>query len=138
MAGVTEKEVQAALLKYSGTGKLFKVGKAELEVTLEPKDIHVGDSPDFILWLHVKLRIFAQNLSIKIPLPIEAEKAGIEAAIEDLQKFSERGHYPAEIPMLVIAGEGYYSLEEVRDLKVKFKVRQIPVKLLQNARRNAV
>ena len=135
MAGVTEKEVHAALLKCAGKGEAFKIGKVEVQVSLEPQDIHVGDSPDFILWLDVALRIFAQNLEVRIPIPVEAEKAGIEAAVEDLDKFSERGHYPAKIPMLVVAEGGYSSLERLRSLPVQFRIRQIPVRLLGNLSR---
>ena len=135
MAGVTEREVYDALTKCVGKSESFKIGNAELQVTLEPQDTHVGDSPDCILWFDAAVKIFAQELRIRIPIPIEAEKAGLEAAVEDLDKFCKRGHFPAEIPMLVVAEEGYSSLKKTSNMLTDFRIKQIPVRLLSSAKR---
>ena len=131
MVGVKEKEVHNALLKCAGKGDPFNIGKAEIQMSLQPQDIHIGDSPDFILWLEVSLRLFSQNLRVKIPIPIEAEGKGIYKALEDLEKFIERGNYPLEIPMLVVATKGYDALEQPGKLPVNFMIKQIPVRLLK-------
>src|SRR5690349_15408701 len=78
-----------------------------VDVVLEVHDNHRGDSPDVIL--HVQLTINHPKLPplvIEIPLPIEGEKAGIGAAIEDLKKFAEREHFSQNLPMLVVGGSG--------------------------------
>src|SRR5262249_5720316 len=79
----------------------------EIKVVVEVHDNHRGDSPDVILWLnleitHPRLPI----LKIRVPVPIEGEKAGIGAAMEDLRKFSEREHFAVKLPMLVVGGDG--------------------------------
>ena len=130
MAGVTERQVYDALLRWAEKSEPFKIGKAELQVTLTPQDTHIGDSPDCILWFDATLKIFAQELRIRIPIPIEAEKTGLEAAIEDLDKFCKRGHFPAEIPMLVVSEEGYSSLRKTSNIPTDFRIKQIPVRLL--------
>ncbi len=131
MVGVKEEDVYNALLKCAGRGEPFEVGKAGIQVSLQPQDIHIGDSPDFILWLEVSLRLFAQNLRVKIPIPVEAEGKGINEALEDLEKFIERGNYPLEFPMLVVAAKGYNTLEQTGKLPVQFMIKQIPVRLLK-------
>jgi len=135
MAGVTERQVYDALSRWAGKSGPFKIGKAELQITLSPQDTHVGDSPDCILWFDAVVKIFAQELRIRIPIPIEAEKAGLEAAVEDLDKFCKRGHFPAEIPMLVVAEEGYSSLKKTSNMLTDFRIKQIPVRLLSSAKR---
>ena len=131
MVGVREKEVYNALLKHAARGGPFKVGKVEIQVSLQPQDIHIGDSPDFILWLEVSLRLFAQDFRVKIPIPIEAEGTGIDRALEDLEKFIERGNYPIDLPMLVVAAKGYNALDRLGKLPVRFIVKQIPMRLLE-------
>lgn len=131
MVRVKEEDVYAALLKYAGRGESFKIGKAEIQLSLKPQDIHIGDSPDFILWLEVSLKLFAQNLRVRVPIPVEAEEGGFDKALEDLKKFIEREHYPLEIPMLVVAAKGYNALEQSGKLPVQFMIKQIPVRLLE-------
>lgn len=131
MVRVEEKDVYNALLKYAGEGEQFKIGKAQVQVSLKPQDTHIGDSPDFILWLVVSLKIFAQNLKVQVPLPIEAEGEGISHALEDLRKFVEREKFPIELPMLVVASKGYGNKDRTAKLPVHFKIKQIPARLLE-------
>lgn len=130
MVRVKEEDVYAALIKYAGKGELFKIGKSEIQVSLRPQDTHIGDSPDFILWLEVSLKVFEQNLRVKVPIPVEAEVGGIDKALEDLDKFVKRGHHPLEIPMLVVATKGFRSSEQHEKLPVHFMIKQIPERLL--------
>lgn len=131
MVRVEEKDVYNALLEYAGEGGPFKIGKAQVQVSLKPQDTHIGDSPDFILWLEVSVKIFAQNLKVRVPLPIEAEARGINYALEDLRKFVEREKFPIELPMLVVASKGYANMDRTAKLPVHFKIKQIPVRLLK-------
>lgn len=131
MVRVEEKDVYNALLECAGKGEPFKIGKAEVQVHLNPQDTHIGDSPDFILWLIVSMKIFAQNLKVRIPIPIEAEGRGINYALEDLEKFVKREHFPIELPMLVVASKGYDNKERTAKLPVYFKIKQIPARLLK-------
>jgi len=130
MVEVNEKEVYHALLKYKGTGKV-NIGEAEVCVDLNPVDIHKVDSPDFILWVNISLKLIGQDLRLRIPIPVEAEKGGIYGgALEDLKKFVERRKYSIEIPMLVIAEMGYDTREQNESLPVQFTISQMPVRLL--------
>ncbi|MFZ3059106.1 MAG: hypothetical protein WA102_05125 [Candidatus Methanoperedens sp.] len=135
MPEVNEKHVYNALLKYKGSGKLdIKDAEKDAEIILHlnPIDIHTTDSPDYLLWIDISLKLFGQNLAVKIPIPVEAEKGGIYGgALEDLKKFVERRNYPIELPMLVIAEAGYDTTEQKETFPVKFKISQIPVRLLE-------
>jgi len=132
MVEVSEKEVYKNLLKYKGKGKV-NVGETEVGVALNPVDIHEVDSPDCLLWVEIFLRVFSQDLKLRIPIPVEAEKGGIYGgALEDLKKFVERGRYPIEVPMLVIAEAGYDSKEQPETFPVRFAVSQVPIRLLKS------
>jgi hypothetical protein len=130
MPEVKEKDIYRALLKFKGE-KEFKIGKAKINLSLIPEDIHKFDRPDSLLWIDISLRLFEQNLKLKVPVPIECEKHGIDGAIEDLEEFIRRGKYPIEIPMLVIAEAGYGKREERRAFPVKFMITQTPVRRLK-------
>lgn len=131
MPEVNEKKVYTALLKYKGSGKI-QIEKAEIILSLDPIDIHSGDSPDFILGINISLKLFGQDLKIKVPIPVEAEKGGLYGgALDDLKKFVERENYPIELPMLVIAEAGYDTREQKETFPVKFTICQIPVRLLE-------
>ncbi len=106
----------------------------DVEIAVEVQDTHRGDSPDVILWLslaikHPRLPI----LKVKVPIPVEGEKAGIGAAMEDLRKFAEREHFPLKLPMLVVGGEGnparrYQSIS----IAAKVEIIQIPYRAVAN------
>ena len=131
MPEVREEEVYNALLKFKGDEKA-KIGKAEIILSLTPVDIHNVDRPDSILWIDISLKLFGQNLKLKVPIPVEAEKHGIDDAKEDLEAFIKRGNYILEIPMLVIAEAGYEKREEpLKTVSVKFTMTQIPVRRLK-------
>ena len=131
MVRVKERDVYRSLLEYKGKSEPLKIGKAEVQVQLNPQDTHIGDSPDFILWLDVSVKIFAQNLRVRVPIPIEAESGGLHDALEDFQKFVERENFPIQLPMLVVSSKGYANMEQKAKLKTCFNIKQIPVRLLE-------
>src|SRR5258705_11894676 len=103
--------VFAAMLDGSGRVEIRPQDRERqpylITIELEVHDNHRGDSPDLILQLHLTLEHpQLPSLELEIPIPIEGEKAGIGAAIEDLRKFVERWHFVQKIPMLVIGGSG--------------------------------
>jgi hypothetical protein len=132
MPEVNEKEIYSTVLKYKGRWKI-DVNDAEISISLNPIDIHEINSPDCILWIDVSLKLFGQALKLKVPIPIEAEKGGIYGgALEDLKKFIERGKYPIELPMLVVAEAGYDTKEQTESFPTRFVINQIPVRLLKD------
>ena len=129
MPQVKENDIYNALLKLKGENSV-KIGKAEVVLSLIPEDIHKTDRPDSILWVNISLKIFGQNLRLRVPVPVEGEKHGIDDAMEDLEEFIKREKYPIEIPMLVIAEAGYGNREERKTSPVKFRITQIPLRRL--------
>ena len=127
MAAVTEREVYLALLEYAGLSEPIQVGNTYVTIELEPQDTHVQDSPDALLWVIVRLRVFEQDIHLRVPVPIEAEKTGMDDALKDLKKFIKREHYPLELPMLVVSARGYSTSLESGKLLVNFEVKQLPV-----------
>lgn len=128
--------VLANLLDGKGTANIVprnpQSGEFVVHIELEVHDNHRGDSPDVVLWLTLMIehrRLPA--LKVKIPVPIEGEKAGIQAAMEDLQKFAQREHFPIRLPMLVVGGEGNpaRSLQKVA-LPTRVEIIQIPYRTL--------
>lgn len=130
MPDVLETEVHEALLRFSGEDSV-RIGEAKVEICLTPLDVHTVGRPDGILWLDASLRIFEQDLRLRIPIPIEAEKNGIPSAMEDLEGFVDRGEYAMEIPMLVVSEAGYGERDEQRMFPVKFRLTQIPLRRIK-------
>lgn len=99
-----------------------------VKVELEVHDNHRGDSPDVILWLRLVIEHpRLPKMKLKIPIPIEGEKAGISAAMEDLRKFAEREHFPLNLPMLVVGGEGNPARRsKSTHIPAKFEITQVP------------
>jgi hypothetical protein len=131
MPDVFEADVYRALREHAGEGEVTLDNGTQLKVQLVPQDLHVGDSPDALLWVTVELRIFHEPIMIRVPVLIEAEKAGTAAAMEDLSKFAGRGNHPIEIPMIVVAASGFHSREERVDLAARVRVRQLPVGIIR-------
>ena len=131
MPEVKESEIYNALLKYKGT-ETFKIGNADVILSLNRRDTHKKDRPDSILWIEITLKIFGTKVEVRLPIPIEGEKPGLREAIEDLNAFIERGHYLIEMPMIVVSEAGY-GKEEVPPKKfaTKFTVKQIPIRRLK-------
>lgn len=109
--------------------------KNKINIILEDIEIvpnyKLRDSPDFVLRVRLRLSLFSQDFEIEIPLPLELEKVGIPQALEDLQKFIEREKFSLILPMLVISDKEIASQENEEKIKVRFKIRQIPNRLVE-------
>jgi hypothetical protein len=122
----------ATLLDGTGTATIHprnsQSKEFEIKIAAEVHDNHRGDSPDVILWLNLEIvHPRLPVLKVKIPVPIEGERAGIGAAMEDLRKFAEREHFSLKLPMLVVGGEGNpaRTSQTVR-LPAKVEITQVP------------
>ncbi len=129
MTRVQEEDVHDALLRYAGEGTV-EIGDGEVDIEITPVDIHTIDSPDSILWLKLNLEMFSEQFRVKIPLPVEAEAAGLDHAKEDLEKFIQRENYIAELPMLIVAEKGFDFDEETVKQRISYNLEQIPERLL--------
>jgi hypothetical protein len=128
--------VLAGFLDGVGTAEIVAKNpssdKFTVELELEVHDNHRRDSPDVILQIaltiaHPRL----PKLKLKIPIPIEGEKAGIGAALEDLKKFAERKNFPQKLPMLVVGGAGNPARRSHEiAIPVKFEIVQVPYRSL--------
>lgn len=129
MTRVYEEDVHDALLRYAGE-ETVEIGDGEVDIEITPVDIHTIDSPDSIVWLKLNLEMFSEEFRVKIPLPVEAEAAGLDHAKEDLEKFIQRENYIVKLPMLIVAEKGFDSDEESVKQRVSYNLEQIPERLL--------
>jgi hypothetical protein len=133
LPAVEEGRVYEALLKFKGTGKAV-INGTDILISINPVDNHFLDSPDFLLWVQVSFRVFGEELKLTVPVPIEAEKGGLYGgALEDLEKFVQRQKHTIELPMLVIAESGFDEKEKSESFPVKFSLKQIPVRLIEDS-----
>lgn len=129
MTRVHEEDVHDALLRYAGA-ETVEIGDGEVDIEITPIDIHTIDSPDSIIWVKLNLEMFSERFRVKIPLPVEAEAAGLDHAKEDLEKFIQRENYIADLPMLIVAEKGFDSDKESVKQRVSYNLEQIPERLL--------
>ena len=130
MPHVDESKVFNALLSLRGGGAI-PLGNQELLVEVEPIDNHSGDSPDFLLWVKLTFHIFGQQVLIRVPVPVEAEKGGIDGgAMDDLAKFLERRRHMMKLPMLVVAESGYDERTQDCDIPTEITILQVPMRAL--------
>lgn len=118
-----------------GSEATFSWGKAKVEVKYVNYSAGGRGCPDSLLILKVSMPLLGQDVLVQIPILVEAEKAGMSAAIEDLNKFCERSMRGAlehggdsfiEIPMLVATQTPLRKeRKENRTLKVTFKIREV-------------
>ena len=129
LAGMLDGDARAQVTPKNSQAHAYSV-----EVGVEVHDNHRGDSPDVVL--HVAVTIdhpLLPKLKLHIPLPVEGEKAGIGAALEDLKKFSERGHFPQRLPMLVVGGTGNPARRSQQIMiPAKFEIVQVPYRALSD------
>jgi hypothetical protein len=131
MPSVEESKVFSALLSLRASGTV-DTGGQQISIKIEPIDNHLGDSPDFFLWIEVEFAAFGQSLRVRVPIPVEAEKGGIDGgAMEDLRKFVERRRHPIQLPMLVVAEAGYDLRTEPQDLPAVVTIFQLPIRALE-------
>ena len=127
LAGLLDGEVTTQITPKDSHADAYSI-----RIGLEVHDNHRGDSPDAILHLAITVNHpRLPKLQLQIPLPIEGEKAGIDAALEDLKKFSEREHFPQKLPMLVIGGSGNPARRSQHLMvPARFEIIQIPYRSL--------
>jgi len=113
----------------------FPWGKAKIQIRYLNYSAGGRGCPDSLLIVRLSMPVLGQNVSVEAPILVEAEKAGTNAAIEDLNKFCDRSIQGIleggdssfiEVPMLVATR---YPLrkerKESRVLKVSFNVREV-------------
>ena len=105
-------------------------------VTVRYVNYSAGGSgcPDSLLLVKVSMPVLSECVDLQAPILVEAEKAGMAAAIEDLDKFCYRstkgalengGSSFVELPMLVATpNPRRQGQHESRLLKAKFHVRE--------------
>ena len=126
----------AAMLDGAGNAHITPKNAAaegyEVAVSVQVHDNHRRDSPDVILQLSLKLtHPKLPPFDIQIPIPIEGEKAGIDAALDDLRKFCERERFAQKLPMLVVGGAGNPARRsQTVKVPAKFEVVQVPYRSL--------
>ena len=129
LAGLLDGEGRVEVRPNNSQADAYSV-----QIGLEVHDNHRGDSPDAVLHLAVTIdHPRLPKLKLRVPIPLEGEKAGIGAALEDLVKFSERGHFLQHLPMLVVGGAGNPARQSQRVMiPTKFEIIQIPYRMLSD------
>jgi len=117
-----EQKLHEFIEKYRGEWEI-ETGWGYIKVNLLPRRIGFGSrrgTPDEILIAKITLPILGKTLNIQVPILLEAEtKAGLNGALSDLSKFSERNlnegeNSYIELPMLVIGKENNIKREIVQ------------------------
>jgi len=130
MPKVDEKKVYGELLKYRLEGCVASE-HASVQLRLRPVDNHVGDSPDFLLWVELEFDLFSQPVKLAVPIPVEAEKGGISGgAMDDLRKFVDRRKHVIQLPMIVVSEAGYDTKQQNEECATQFTIHQVPVRRL--------
>jgi len=117
----------------------FELPSGKGTITIRYINYSAGGSgcPDSLLILKVSMPVMGRVVSLQIPILVEAEKAGINAAIEDLDKFCERsvkgtleggGSSFVEIPMLVASqSSSIKNVKKRRTLMASFNIQEIKI-----------
>ena len=92
--------------------------------------------PDEILCVTVEFPAFGAKVAVSVPVLIEGEKAGSDAAKLDLEKFCERSlsgeqRSYLKIPVIVIGGSGPKKLKAVsKQMLAEFSTTQVPKRVV--------
>ena len=138
MTDLPEKEkVRQICLKLEETlkGELFFRDDEHKVGSLQPTRIGFGSElgrPDAIVWAELELQVLGVPVRLRMPILIEAEEAGLEAAKEDYELFFERNEL--EIPMVVVSKERAVRKKASVSTKARVKVvsHQIGFDRIQN------
>lgn len=113
---------------------VFPWGKGTISIKYVNYSAGGSGCPDSLLLVKVSMPVMGENVSLQAPILVEAEKAGIGAAIQDLDKFCERstrgamengGSSFVELPMLVATPNPVRKeTEQTRLLKARFNIRE--------------
>ena len=122
-AGVLDGKGRIEIVPAHSASESYSV-----HVELEVQDNHRGDSPDVVRRLQVTIsHPNLPPLEVEVPIPIEGEKAGIAAAIENLKELADRGHFPQRLPMLAVGGSGNPAHRVVQvKMPTRVEIAQIP------------
>lgn len=134
-----EIKLSRILTKMQGTSEaIFPWGKVRINVRSINYSAGGKGCPDALLILKIDIPLFQKNVSIQIPVLVEAEKAGINSAMEDLEKFCKRsmlgpleggGSSFLEIPMLVVTRNPKDGTRnESSPLKAQFTIQEVEFK----------
>ncbi|MBU0701298.1 hypothetical protein KKE26_08430 [bacterium] len=80
--------------------------------------------PDVVIWIELDINVLGVSTKTKIPILIEDESGGVNAAKEDYEAFFERDKLT--LSMLVVGGEKRRSKEESAQAKIQLQIKQIP------------
>jgi hypothetical protein len=126
MPNLSEKEkVRQICLKLEETlkGDLYFRDEDHKVGSLQPSRIGFGSElgrPDAIVWVELELQVLGVPVRIRMPILIEAEEAGMEAAKDDYELFFERNEL--EIPMVVVSKERALRKKSSVSTKARVKV----------------
>ena len=87
-------------------------------------------SPDSLLLVELTFPLLGTKVTAQIPIALEAEKGGIDAAIQDLDKFTQRSTLGEPsylcLPMLVLAKKSTGKTKsEFRNIRARFDIKEI-------------
>jgi len=134
-----EIRLSRILSKMQGASEInYPWGKIRVNIDYINYSAGGKGCPDSLLILNIALPVMGEQVSIKVPILIEAEKAGMSAAMEDLEKFCNRsilgtmeggGSSFIEIPMLVVTERPRSGQKkESAILKASFNIREVRFK----------
>lgn len=132
-----EIKLSRILNEMTGTCEAaFPWGKVQISIEYINYSAGGKGCPDSLLVLKIEIPVIGRCVSLRVPLLIEAEKAGIDAALEDLDKFCKRSMPGAleggessfiEIPMLVVTKtSGHKTRRKSLPLKADFHIQEVP------------
>ncbi len=131
MAPLSEREKVNKIFKaleHELSGKLF-LGDPSRPVG-EVKIIRRGfgtelGRPDVVIWVELELHVLGVRTSLRVPVLVEAEDAGIAAAREDFVKFFERD--ALTIPMIVVGKSGVPRLIRTEAAQANVQVEMVQI-----------
>ena len=133
-----ELKLSRILSRMQGESEaVFPWGKAMVMIKYINYSAGGKGCPDSLLVISVTMPVLDQQVSVQVPILVEAEKAGMDAAMMDLKNFCERSMKGAledgstsfiEIPMLVATERPKpREKKERKELSVTFKIREIKI-----------
>jgi hypothetical protein len=81
--------------------------------------------PNVIVWVELELYILGMRTKLRVPILVEAEDAGLDAAKEDFIKFFEREKLA--IPMIVVGKSGAPKLPRIKEAQANVRVEMLQI-----------
>ncbi len=129
-----EQKLHESIEKYRTKSGIIKTDWGYVKIEILPKRVGFGSkrgTPDEVLIIRITLPILGETLNVQVPILLEDEaRGGLDCAIRDLSKFSERNLNEGdesyiELPMLVIGKENN-TKREVIQLKCTVNIKERP------------